>query len=842
MVPASMIGELVMRGGSVPAVYVGTSREHIYLSNHDWQAAGLILFATWVATVLVVLATTIMSFAKLHRGWKLIQPLRGADPSESNMPEPEVAIGFLFIPFYNFYWLFVAKAGLARRVNKFIRVRSLPIAPMSETLAIILCMLQILLLVIPLVMIIDAYASRSSPYANPLTPQGIQDYGLMEGIAGLGVVVLEFAFILSVNRVSNAIIACPAAMSAADQPAPAAGEPPPLPSRTIQMPPPSRKRGRWYSNPYVTGPVAIASCVIAFTWATYTFCSKVASVRNALNAMAPDAADYCTVLLAPKLLDDLEHSAPERIQMAFKMREFQDTLATSDMFCRNDPPSAFRELEAAGETVRRSLRPAQDRKFQDMFRDAALKHVQLVVVPGAGNPPFAAALAVQYTAYKEQDPVGRLVIDNQSVPLAGRPSQTPSKDEFVLSQIRSVDDALGVLEGDHAKSGKDGDKSAVPDHDTRNCISAEEVAAGWLTQAKVDDSLRPRVLSALRLRISEEHYHLTTGQTTPSGRDVQPFVKAYCHWTGPEQAEDLMGILDIRISRINRSEFDRMIGERLIEIDYDNIDKLIKDGRGGRQPESRKYQQIEHTLEMVASGNSPHAAQASEILHGTGRQPYPPRWTPSPTSRPAPILLPVKKVIASLDQAIAALATDKEMDNYEGAAWLDKADFTGDADREKARQALRPHLAKKHTYCSDVYFNGYCHYATQDDVPMVVESLRKGSPQLATSVRTLIRLDPKACRTEIENHAQDGDFWPRAAAGFIRADSSCESAMWLFLQSDNARLRLQACITLRNIGTHESIGPIEKTLVNIADEKDRAEFKIWADRAIEAIAKRAAKQ
>jgi len=125
---------------------------------------------------------------------------------------------------------------------------------------------------------------------------------------------------------------------------------------------------------------------------------------------------------------------------------------------------------------------------------------------------------------------------------------------------------------------------------------------------------------------------------------------------------------------------------------------------------------------------------------------------------------------------------------------------------------------------------------------MVVESLRKGSPQLATSVRTLIRLDPKACRTEIENHAQDGDFWPRAAAGFIRADSSCESAMWLFLQSDNARLRLQACITLRNIGTHESIGPIEKTLVNIADEKDRAEFKIWADRAIEAIAKRAAKQ
>jgi hypothetical protein len=178
------------------------------------------------------------------------------------------------------------------------------------------------------------------------------------------------------------------------------------------------------------------------------------------------------------------------------------------------------------------------------------------------------------------------------------------------------------------------------------------------------------------------------------------------------------------------------------------------------------------------------------------------------------------------------------MENNLGAIWLDKANLKGEPARAKARQALKPHLSDKHTHCPDVYFNAYCRYATQDDVPMVVETLRTGHPQLATSVRTLIRLDPKTCRTEIENHAQDGNFWSQASAGFFNLDNTCESAMWLFLQSDNARLRLEACKALRSMGTADSIPKIADTLQGITNDKDRAEFKIWADRAMEDIAKR----
>jgi hypothetical protein len=44
------------------------------------------------------------------------------------------AVGFLFIPFYNFYWIFQAFWGFARDFNAFIARYSLKVAPLSPSL------------------------------------------------------------------------------------------------------------------------------------------------------------------------------------------------------------------------------------------------------------------------------------------------------------------------------------------------------------------------------------------------------------------------------------------------------------------------------------------------------------------------------------------------------------------------------------------------------------------------------------------------------------------------------------------------------------------------------------
>lgn len=47
----------------------------------------------------------------LHRGWKLVQ-------DGEARTTPGKAVGFCFIPFFNFYWLFVSHYGLLQEINR----------------------------------------------------------------------------------------------------------------------------------------------------------------------------------------------------------------------------------------------------------------------------------------------------------------------------------------------------------------------------------------------------------------------------------------------------------------------------------------------------------------------------------------------------------------------------------------------------------------------------------------------------------------------------------------------------------------------------------------------------
>ena len=94
-------------------------------------AAVLLIFASFI-----LLATAyIIGLVKLYRGWKAIQPLRRVDREEADMPTPGAAVGLLFVPFYNLYWVFVAFRGLAARANNYMARSGVRARPMNEGMA-----------------------------------------------------------------------------------------------------------------------------------------------------------------------------------------------------------------------------------------------------------------------------------------------------------------------------------------------------------------------------------------------------------------------------------------------------------------------------------------------------------------------------------------------------------------------------------------------------------------------------------------------------------------------------------------------------------------------------------
>lgn len=69
-------------------------------------ALGLVIMGGFFAIPISTTIGAIIGYIHLHRAWSILQPV-GARTT------PGAAVGFLFIPFFNLYWLFVAYKGLA---------------------------------------------------------------------------------------------------------------------------------------------------------------------------------------------------------------------------------------------------------------------------------------------------------------------------------------------------------------------------------------------------------------------------------------------------------------------------------------------------------------------------------------------------------------------------------------------------------------------------------------------------------------------------------------------------------------------------------------------------------
>jgi len=98
------------------------------------------LIGSIVTFGLSAIASAVLFYIILYRSWQQIQ-------DGYARTTPGKAVGFLFIPFFNFYWIFEAFTGFVKDSNAYIQRHALPVKLQDVGLATATCVLTLLCLV-----------------------------------------------------------------------------------------------------------------------------------------------------------------------------------------------------------------------------------------------------------------------------------------------------------------------------------------------------------------------------------------------------------------------------------------------------------------------------------------------------------------------------------------------------------------------------------------------------------------------------------------------------------------------------------------------------------------------
>jgi hypothetical protein len=106
------------------ALFIGATVVAANARGDEQDAAAIAAVLLFLAGFGLGIAAWVLGLIVIYRGWRLVQPMRYTDPRDARMPTPGTAIGFLFIPFFNLYWNFVAYPGLVEKLNRMAQQRA----------------------------------------------------------------------------------------------------------------------------------------------------------------------------------------------------------------------------------------------------------------------------------------------------------------------------------------------------------------------------------------------------------------------------------------------------------------------------------------------------------------------------------------------------------------------------------------------------------------------------------------------------------------------------------------------------------------------------------------------
>lgn len=245
-------------------------------------------------------------------------------------------------------------------------------------------------------------------------------------------------------------------------------------------------------------------------------------------------AEYCTVLLAPKLAEKLQLTAVQRVTAAMLrdtlVPRIQNTLSlslgrtTDRSLVQQNPATGERAimgcLDHTGERLRDTLTPQQIAEFTKIFTGKQIAPIQARLGPvhGVGSVFFE----VQYTNYgvavPGKSPVRQTVTqaDGKTITHTDLNIEERRDDRPILAQMKSATDAIEVL------GAKDSD--------------VQRYGAMWLLQiASVADADRARVLAALAPHVDG------SPEVGPARlRSARPLCgEAFCRWADQGQSAKL---------------------------------------------------------------------------------------------------------------------------------------------------------------------------------------------------------------------------------------------------------------------------------------------------------------
>ena len=93
----------------------------------------------WIGTFIASIVCVVVKSKLLYQCWKLI-------PADIARTTPGKAVGFLFIPIFHFYWMFVAYMGLCEDLNKTLQQRGIQFE-VNKTMGMVYCILYLACLI-----------------------------------------------------------------------------------------------------------------------------------------------------------------------------------------------------------------------------------------------------------------------------------------------------------------------------------------------------------------------------------------------------------------------------------------------------------------------------------------------------------------------------------------------------------------------------------------------------------------------------------------------------------------------------------------------------------------------